>query len=79
MWVEQLITTFSSTSATLVSKFFNLVKYLVSEPQEISFIVESLLLRGLRVKNSMAESYLLLALRNSDDLPAQSKAVEEAL
>ena len=42
-------------------------------------MVESLLLRGLRAKGSMVECFLLLALRNSDDLPEHSKAVEDVL
>lgn len=62
-----------------MSKFFTLVRFLVLDLHEIRFMVESLLLRGLRVKDSMAECFLLLALRNSDDLPDHSRVVEEVL
>ena len=75
MWLDQLILTFASASNTLAAKFINLARSKTS-PFEVRFIIECLVLRALRSKNSLIEYSLLVALRNSEELQDHSKAVE---
>jgi hypothetical protein len=67
MWLEQLITTFSGNSGVLTSKLFNLVSSSIKNPNELRYLVECLVLRAIRIKNSIAELFLLLNLRNSEE------------
>ena len=70
------MTSFSSNSNTLLTKFYNLINSWVQNPNQIRMIVEALILRSLRVKNGMSEYFLLLALKNTEGYEMHAKIVE---
>ncbi len=78
--IEELIDTFSGNAEVLWRKFYNIVKNKCENLFTVRFIVECLILRGLRSKNCMTEYFLLSNLKNNPELSSYfSKTIEEFL
>lgn len=79
MWLDHIIEAFSSNNTVLTLKIVNLALWKSENIYQIRFLVDSLILRALRSRNSITEYFLLGHIRNSQQLDKHSKMVDPLL